>query len=467
MSSSTNIKPQQSILSSSEKRSAYSLAGIYALRMLGLFMILPVFSLYAQKLEHSTPMLIGIAIGAYGLTQALFQIPYGYLSDRVGRKPMIIAGMLIFALGSIIAAQATDIYGVIIGRLLQGSGAVAAVLMAFAADLTREEHRLKVMAIIGMSIGFSFGIAMVLGSLLEQWIGVNGIFLLTAVLALLAIVIVVFVVPNPEQIKHHRDTEAEPAKLLKMLKDPQLFRLDLGIFILHMVLTATFLVIPLSLTQENIGNLMLNEHWKVYLPTIFLSMILMVPFIIIAETKRKMKAVFIGAIFVLSLTELCFYFFSYSAISIAVILLIFFTAFNLLEASLPSLVAKISPAENKGTAMGVYSTSQFLGAFSGGVFGGLVMDFGGMQSVYLFAVICLLSWLLIAVTMKSPRYLSNFIVKVSNAKSEDIIHLTQMLTEVNGVAEAVIDLEVGEAFLKVDLHALDRDKLLQVSNQYC
>ena len=465
--SSNQPSSNQSILSSEEKRSAYSLASIYSLRMLGLFMILPVFSLYAQDLSGSTPLLIGIAIGAYGLTQALFQIPYGYLSDRVGRKPMIILGLSIFAVGSIIAAMASDIYWVIIGRLLQGSGAVAAVLMAFAADLTREEHRLKVMAIIGMSIGFSFGIAMVLGSLLEQWIGVNGIFLLTSVLAVLAIFIVIFIVPNPVNIKHHRDTEAEPGKLIKMLKDPQLFRLDLGIFILHMVLTATFIVLPLALTQEDVGNLPVSSHWQIYLPTIFLSMILMIPFIIIAETKRKMKSVFLGAILVLVLTEICFYFFSYSALIIAVILLVFFTAFNLLEASLPSLVAKISPAENKGTAMGVYSTSQFLGAFIGGVIGGLVMDYWGLKAVYLFAVISLLSWLMIAVTMKSPRYLSNFVVKVSQAKATDIIHLTQLLTDVNGVAEAVIDIEAGEAFLKVDLHALDRDKLLDVSKQYC
>ncbi len=459
-------KKHVDILSSTEKKAAYSLASIYALRMLGLFMILPVFSLYAQNLSDSTPFLIGVAIGAYGLTQAMFQIPFGALSDKIGRKPVIILGMTIFAIGSLVAGFSDNIYGVIFGRLLQGSGAVAAVLMAFAADLTREDHRLKVMAVIGMSIGFSFALAMVLGSILEQYIGVHGIFFLTALLAAMAILMVIFVVPSVDKIKRHRDTQAVPNKLIDMLKDYQLLRLDIGIFILHMVLTATFVVLPLVLVNPDMGNLSLNEHWKIYLPAMLLSMILMVPFIIIAEAKRKMKQVFVGAIFVLVIAEICFNLFHSSAYQIAAVLLVFFTAFNLLEASLPSLVAKLSPAENKGTAMGVYSTSQFLGAFTGGVIGGKTMEIYGIHGVYTFAAISLLCWLLIAVTMKNPRYLSSFIVKINQAKEADVIHITHLLTEVVGVAEAVVVIEDGEAFLKVDLHALDRERLNEISNQY-
>jgi MFS family permease len=460
------MKVNPVLLNAQEKKAALSLSTIYGLRMLGLFMILPVFSLYAKGLSGNTPLLIGLAMGAYGLTQAIFQIPFGMLSDKFGRKPLIIIGMLIFALGSVVAAMSESIYGVIIGRLLQGSGAVAAVLMATAADLTREENRMKVMATIGISIGFSFALAMVLGSFLESSIGVNGLFFLTAILAFLGILIVIYVLPDITNVKRHRDAQTVVENLSSILKNKQLLRLDFGIFVLHMILTATFLVIPMVLVDQQNINLTIAEHWKVYLPVMLLSMILMVPFIILAESKRKMKAVFVGAIFTMILAELGFWFTFRHTFGFITSLLVFFTAFNLLEAALPSLVAKISPAENKGTAMGVYSTSQFFGAFCGGLMGGYLLGLYGVNSVFLFAAVCFVFWFIIALTMKNPRFLSSYVVKVAKITKQQRLLLTKQLTEVNGVAEAVVIVDDGEAFLKVDLHALDTEALMGISKRY-
>ncbi|MCU7798586.1 MAG: MFS transporter [gamma proteobacterium symbiont of Lucinoma myriamae] len=452
-------------LNPTEKRAAASLASIYSLRMLGLFMIFPVFSLYGQQLEGNTPLLIGLAIGAYGLTQAIFQIPFGMLSDKIGRKPVIVMGMLIFALGSVVAAMADSIYGVIFGRIIQGSGAVAAAVMALAADLTREEHRLKIMATIGMSIGFAFAVAMVAGSVLNEMIGVDGMFWLTAVFALMGVAVTLFWVPDAPR-SFHRETEPVPEQFKSILKDHQLLRLDAGIMILHMVLTATFLVIPIALVNEQHANLASSEHWKIYLPVMILAMGLMIPFIIIAESKRRMKEVFNGAIVVIALSELGFWAFNDSILGLSFFILIFFAAFNVLEASLPSLIAKMSPSEAKGTAMGIYSTSQFFGAFLGGVIGGKILGLYGINGVFLFAMLITLVWSLIALTMKSPRYLSSFVVKLSSVKTEDISHVTAELTRICGVAEAVVIPEDGAAYLKVELHALDKLKLKEFSKRY-
>lgn len=444
-------------MTAAERRGASALASIYALRMLGLFMILPVFALYAEGLEGSTPTLIGLAIGIYGLTQAIFQIPYGMLSDRIGRKVMITLGLLLFALGSVVAALSDSLYGIIAGRALQGAGAIAAVIMALAADLTREEQRTKAMAIIGMSIGASFAVAMVGGPLLDKLIGVPGIFWLTGVMALAAIAVLWWVVPSPVASCLHRDAQTVPSQLKEVIANAQLLRLDFGIFALHLVLTASFVVVPLVL--RDVTKVAPDHHWLVYLPVMMLAIVAMVPFIILAEKKRRMKQVFSGAVLFLGLGLVLVYLQQQSLFGMVFALWVFFTAFNLLEASLPSLITKVAPAQSKGTAMGVYSSAQFLGAFVGGVVGGSVYGAYGLQGVIGFDLLILSIWLLLAVTMREPRYLSSYLLKVGHIDESRARKLVAELTAVRGVAEAVVLVEDGIAYLKVDSKALDQSAL--------
>ena len=447
-------------MTSGERKTALWLACIFALRMLGLFMVLPVFALYAGELGGATPLLIGLAIGVYGFSQALFQIPIGMLSDRFGRKRLIVTGLLIFALGSVVAALADDIFGVIAGRALQGAGAISAAVMALAADLTREEHRTKVMAVIGGTIGFSFAASMVLGPVLNGWIGVPGIFWLTAVLALLGIGVVGFLVPQAVHSRVHRDVEPLPAQLWRVISDGQLLRLDFGIFTLHMLLTASFVAVPLALRD---AGLAVERHWEFYLPALVLGMAVMVPFIILAEKHRRMKPVFLGAILGLFLTEVGLLKFHGSLSSLAVLLFTFFTCFNLLEAVLPSLIAKMAPPDAKGTALGVYSSSQFVGAFLGGLAGGGLYGVYGLEGVFAFAAMAALVWFITAATMKNPRYLSSYLLHIGAVAEEEALHIARSLTQVQGVAEAVVIPADGVAYLKVDLHALDRVALLEFS----
>ena len=444
-------------MNASERKAVSSLAGIYALRMMGLFMILPVFALYAQHLKGVTPTLVGLAIGIYGLTQAVLQIPYGMLSDRIGRKPIIIFGLLVFAVGSIVAATSTSITGVIVGRALQGAGAIAATVMALTADLTREENRLKAMATIGISIGFAFAVSLVLGPLLNNLIGVPGIFWLTAVLAVSAIGVLKWIVPNPVSSTFHRDAMTVPAQLKSVLKDTQLLRIDFGIFVLHLMLTSTFVVLPLAM--RDFAHLPSVHHWYVYLPVMVVSMVLMVPFVIIAEKKRRLKQVFGAAVLTMGIAEVGFMLLYHSLAGIVFGLFLFFIAFNVLEATLPSLVAKIAAPDHKGTAMGVYSSSQFIGAFTGGVMGGWLHQHYGIGAVFGLAATMAMLWFLLASTMQNPRYLSSYMVKVGQVDDIRAKHLVAELTAVRGVAEAVVVVEDGIAYLKVDLHALDRDAL--------
>ena len=440
-----------------ERRAAISLAGIFALRMLGLFMILPVFALYADELQGATPALAGLAIGIYGMTQALLQIPFGLMSDRIGRKPVIIGGLLLFALGSLVAAGADSILMVILGRALQGSGAIAAAVMALTADLTREQHRVKAMATIGMSIGASFALAMVLGPLLNSWIGVPGIFALTAVLALAGIAVVWWVVPNPVVSSVHRDAEPVPAQFAAVLKDTQLLRLDAGILILHMILTASFVALPLVL-RDNAGFAP-DQHWKLYLPVLLLSMPLMVPFIIRAEKYGRMKQVFVGAIATITIAQLALFIFHNRLLSIAAALLVFYTGFNLLESILPSLIAKMAPPDSKGTAMGFYSSAQFFGAFLGGSIGGWLHGRFGLAAVFLFCCLAALVWLVIALGMAQPRQLSTRLLKVAVSDADGASQLAARLAQVSGVAEAVVIADDGVAYLKVDPKQLDEQAL--------
>jgi MFS family permease len=452
---------KSSALTPGEIRAALSLTSIYALRMLGLFLLFPVLALYARHLSGSTAILVGLALGAYGLSQAILQIPFGVLSDRFGRKPLITIGLILFALGSVVAALSHSIHGVILGRALQGSGAIAGPVMALAADLSREEHRTKVMAMIGISIGMSFAVALILGPVLNTWMGVPGIFWLIAVLSLAAIGVLRLWVPNPVHSTVHRDAEAVPGQLKAVLLDAQLLRLDFGILALHAILTATFVAMPLAL--HDMAGLPAERHWQIYLPVLVLSVAAMVPFIILAEKKRLMKPVLAGAILAVSLAEFGLQELYHSVWGIVLMLLLFFTAFNLLEASLPSLMSKLAPPDRKGTALGVYSTAQFLGAFVGGASGGWLYGHYGFGAVFAFCGTLALLWLLVTMSMASPRYLSSYILNVGQVNELEAHQLAAKLSTLPGVAEAVVIVEEGVAYLKVDRNTLNEEALQQFS----
>lgn len=450
-------------MSAGERRTAFSLAAIFSFRMLGLFMILPVMALHAQHLGEADPLLIGLAIGIYGLTQALLAIPYGMLSDRLGRKPVIAFGLLVFAAGSVIAATAETMNGIILGRALQGSGAIAAAVMALAADLTREEYRTRAMAIIGMTIGLSFALSLALGPLLNQWVGVPGIFWLTAVLALAGIAILYLFVPDAPR-RPHRDTGAVVGCFGEVLRDRQLLRLDAGVFVLHCVLTATFVVLPFALRDH--AGLDAARHGYFYLPVLLVSLVAMFPLVVLAEKRRRLKEVLLACVALIALAELSLLGWHGSLTAIAAALLLFFVAFNVLEALLPSLLAKFAPADKKGTAMGVFSTAQFLGAFSGGLLGGLLYDFQGMAGVFGGALILASLWFLWARTMTHPPYLSSYMIYVGESDAGRNAERTRALLALPGVAEAVIVADEGVAYLKVDNKVVERERIDALARQW-
>jgi MFS family permease len=435
------------VLLKTEKQAMFSLALVYAFRMVGLFMILPVFSLYAQDYAGATPVLVGLAIGIYGLTQGLFQLPFGFLSDRVGRKKMIVLGLLLFCAGSVLAALADSIYAIIAGRGLQGMGAIAAVVMALAADLTREEIRMRIMAVIGMSIGLAFMFSMILGPVLAGDIGISGIFWVTAGLALMSIVLILTITPTPQQQSFHRDAQLSLADLSRVVSNSELLRLDFGVFVLHMILSATFVLFPLVL-RDHLG-VAVDEHWKTYLPVFILSIVLMMPMIITAEKKRKMKIMFLIGISLVGLSEFGLYLFHQYA-GVFSMLVLFFAGFNFLEASMPSLVAKIAPADMKGSAMGLFSASQFMGAFCGGLLGGTMLAYDSSQPAFFQLGLIAAVWVLIAAFMKNPKAVTSRIVSLQDMDEPALQNFRRRVEDLPGVQEVSVYLEDRMAYLKID-----------------
>lgn len=436
-----------------EQQAAASLASLYALRMLGLFMVLPVMMLEGEKLQGATVSLLGLAMGVYGLTQALLQIPAGTLSDRIGRKPVIIGGLIVFALGSLIAASADTIWMMLLGRALQGAGAIASAIMALLTDLTREEHRMKAMAMVGVSIGLSFSVALVLGPFLAKLGGLALIFGLTAVLAILGALFVWLVIPNPP--RHvSRDTTAVWSEVFKQAKNPQLWPLNTGIFLIHALMVGVFIAIPKALVPL-LEPYELSASW-VYLPVLVLAFILMVPFIIIAEKKRQMKAVVVVGALVIALS-LVVMAFSQALWHWLVAMLLYFWGFNLMEASLPSWLSKIAPAGAKGSAMGIYSSMQFMGAFVGGGLGGRLYESYGSGILFAGFALVVLLWCVYLALSKAPKYLSSVELTAKGCTIEKL----KKLEHLAGVVD-VSWAEEGTVYLKVEAEKFDHQQALNI-----
>ncbi len=473
-------RPKFHHLTGGERKACFSLALIVALRMFGLFMIFPVLGLYLKdgSIEGLTDITLGIAIGIYGLTQGLFQIPFGMLSDHYGRKRLIVIGLCLFIIGSVVAASSSSIWGIILGRVIQGCGAIAAVIMALAADLTREEVRTKAMAIIGATIGISILASFVIGPMLNKLIGIYGIFWMTAFFATCGLFLILYVVPEPDHLSFHRDTETVPKQIKKVFNNGQLNRYNIGIFFLHVMFAACFVVFPTIF-----GNIFTNDSFVIsevhygfiYLIALSASMLIMIPMIVIGERLRRMKEMFLLSIlfliashFILSTMNL-----NISLIGIAnpmqtivlfsIMLIVFFGAFNFLEAALPSLVSKACSPENKGTAMGVYSSFQYFGTFVGGIMGGVSKAYYGITGVYIFCLSMAVCWFLIAMSMQSPRYLKTQLLNVGPLDEKEAKKMVVNLTSIQGVAEAIIVKEEGVAYLKVDSKALDEEALFMYS----
>lgn len=434
-----------------ERRAAWSLSLIYIVRMLGLFIVLPVFSLFGDHYSSSTPFLMGLAIGIYGLLQACLQIPFGMLSDRIGRKKVVTIGLALLAIGSVVAALSESIYGVIVGRALQGAGAIAAALMALAADLTRDEQRTKVMASLGASIGLAFILALILGPVLIGWFSIDGLFWLTATSAVLGIVLLYTTVPDPERCQYSADTGANLQTMKRLFGNVQLLRLDASIFMLHLLITAVFFAVPLGLRDAGIGA---ERQWQVYLPAVILSVGVMIPLIIWGE-RKAMRAVLLLCVAGMALTQVLFagpvlFGIESSFILLFVGITAFFSFLNTLEALLPSLVSRLAPAAAKGSAMGIYSSSQFLGAFVGGAGAGWLYGLVGAVGLYTVMALLCLVWGALLLGFRPPRKMATHRRALSDEERGRAGSLLAELESIPGVEEVVIALDEGVAYLKVD-----------------
>ncbi len=385
-------------MNSIEKKSAFAIAFMIALRMYGLFLILPIFAVYATELKGASPFMIGLAIGVYGLTQALLQIPMGFLSDLWGRKRIIALGLCLFILGSVIAALANDIYWIVVGRLIQGMGAIASTGMALVADVSRPEQRGKMMGIIGSMIGLSFMLAFITGPVLAAQFGLSGLFWFIALLAVAALAVLIFVVEEPAKL---RPRDYQFKELLHCVKQHQLLLMDFGIFALHASMTALFLVLPNILISQ--FDFALSRHWQLYLPVLLLSLGIMIPLIFWQERRKKHLQLMSLALLLLG-ANLALFNLQLSAMwMIALLLVVYFGLFNYLEASMPSAIAKFADEKYRGAAMGVFATSEFLGAFVGGAVGGILLTISAAYVLNATAVLLLLAGMFGVITVLSQN----------------------------------------------------------------
>lgn len=422
-------------------------------------MVLPVLALYIDDYSGASPFLLGVTLGIYGLTQALLQIPLGLLSDRIGRGPVIVGGLVVFIIGSIIAANADSITGLIIGRAVQGAGAIASTLMALVSDLTSEENRTKSMAAIGASIGLSFMLAMILGPAISSAMGLSGIFWVTAVLGLIGIFVFLVAVPRTVSVKRNRETLTDVRQIGRLVYEPNLWRLNFGIFALHLVLMAGFVVIPTILTQEM--DISPDNLWWVYLLLIGGGFFTMLPVMILGEKYRRQKISFVAAVAVMTilmaLLAVC-----RGSLLTGIMLWLFFAAFNLLEAMLPSWLSKACPAGQKGTAMGIYSTSQFLGAFAGGILGGWSLQQFGIDGLFVLLAVILAVWCLVALGLQTPRALQTVVLNVGDMAHENF---AKLILNVPGVEDILLVKGEQLAYAKVDKKTVDMSSLKPYFNR--
>ena len=445
-------------LTAIERRAIFSLSGIFALRMFGLFLVLPVLAIYAIGYEGSTPLLVGTALGIYGLTQAMLQLPFGLLSDRFGRKPLITIGLILLALGSVVAALATDIVGLIIGRAIQGAGAISAVVLALTADFTRDEQRTRAMAMIGMSIGIVFLLSMSIAPPLAERVGMSGLFWLIAILAVLAIGLLHTAVPRVAEQQLHRDLQPVRSQLAGVLRDAVLLRLYVGIFILHLVLAALFVVLPGELIR--LGNLPVASHWKVYTPIIVASVVGMIPLVLFGSRQHLVRPMLLltGAVLAVALVLLALVVNGSSSTAWVALLIgvwLFLVAFNGLEAMLPSLVSRVAPAAAKGSAIGVFNTFQFGGIFAGGVAGGLLVQQFGPAGVFWVCVLATFAWLVLLLVGPGFRLLSTRVVRLSPGAISPESAMVDRIRAVAGVQEVTTFQGEPYLYLKVDDRELD------------
>jgi predicted MFS family arabinose efflux permease len=443
-----------------ELKATVSLASIYGLRMLGMFLILPIFAIYAEKLEGgSNHTMIGLALGAYGLMQVLLQLPFGMASDKYGRKKLIYLGLILFAIGGVVAALSHDIYMVIVGRAIQGAGAISAVVTALVADSTREEHRTKAMAMIGGTIALTFAVSLVAGPLFNQWIGVPGIFLMTSVLSILAILVVKFAVPEPILGQFHSDAQTAPERIKDVLRDKQLLRLNFGTFCLHGAQMAMFIVVPFALKETSGMNV--NQHWMVYLPVLVLSFVLMIPAIIYGEKRAKLKPVFVGAVLLMLFAQIALASTIHHFWGIVASLFVYFLAFNILEASLPSLISKMAPAAAKGTAMGVHNTAQSFGIFVGATLGGYLSHALGFSAVFIFCACLMAIWLILAFGMKTPPSVKTKMYHINELDQQQALALANQVASIEGVRESVAIAAEHMLIVKIN-NQLSKDAQLEI-----
>lgn len=428
-----------------ELRAALALASVYVLRMLGLFMVMPVLAVAAMDYPDYSPLLVGLAVGGYGLTQAALQIPMGMMSDKWGRKPVILLGLSVFAIGSFVAANADTMAWMIVGRILQGAGAIAGAIMALATDVSRESQRAKVLAIIGIAIGFSFYIAVIVGPLIANRFGLSGVFAVTGLLAILCIPLVKWVVPNSEPLSSG-ETLPQKGQLGQLMLSKQLWRLNVSVLILHMLITLLFVQLPVTLTDFDMS---LSEHWRMYLPVLGASVVGLIIMMGAARGRTPKLLLLLGAVFMGS----AFFALGISSanwwLTTAAVIL-FFTGFNYLEANFPALVSSIAPAGQKGTAMGIYASFQFFGAFLGGMISGVVTDVWSPNTAYMVGAASTLLWLYIISGIKEVSRVKRVMMNVENPDASAQNTLKEQLLTVPGVLEVTFNTQSDAVYLKVD-----------------